>query len=477
MIFLTKSLAQRSPDYFCNSFHRGLYQRPQTNLTLKTIIYRFILAIILTAVVAACTKEPDRIGTDVIPPSDRLPFGLDTTIVLEAWSTLEDSVRTDETSQNILGSYWDPYFGITTASIYTQLRLPFTGHSFGSNVVVDSAVLTIALKGAYGDSTSVQTIRIHELLDSINYDSTYYSNQVLAFDAFPLATKSFVAKPYDSVMVDTVKYAPHLRFRLDQSAPSFIQKIITAPTAALSNNTEFLKHLKGLYLTAELPSSSGKGTLMYINLEATLSELVIYYSNSDSSSQSFSLVINGACARFNNFNHHGYTHADPVFRQQVINKDTLLGQQYLYLQAMGGVKTYLRIPELSFLNNTTKAAINEARLIISNADKNGKYSPPDKLILYEEDKSNDIYFLTEQYQGDDYFGGTYNKSTGEYFFRITRYIQDITDGNRHTDRHLTLIASSPSVRGYRLIFNGTQPFEPNRYNQRLRLRVIYTKLP
>lgn len=444
---------------------------------LKTNINRFILAIILTAIVAACTKEPDRVGTDVIPPSDRLPFGLDTTIVIEAWSVLEDSVRTDETSQNILGSYWDPYFGITTASIYTQLRLPFTGHSFGNSVVVDSAVLTLALRGAYGDSTSVQTIRIHELLDSINYDSTYYSNRVLAFDAFPLTTKSLIARPYDSVMIDTVKYAPHLRFRLDQSAPAFIQKIITAPASALSNNTEFLKYLKGLYITAEMPTNSGKGTLMYINLEAALSELVIYYGNSDSAAQSFSLVINSASARFNNFNHHGYVHADPVFRQQVINKDTLLGRQYLYLQAMGGVKTFLRIPDLSLLDNNRKVAINEARLIISNADKGGKYSPPDKLILYEEDNNNDIHFLTEQYQGDDYFGGTYNSTSGEYFFRITRYIQDITDGNRHTDRHLTLIASSPSVRGYRLIFNGTQPIEPNRYNQRLRLRVIYTKLP
>ncbi|MDK2908734.1 MAG: hypothetical protein PWR20_301 [Bacteroidales bacterium] len=440
--------------------------------------YRFFsLVAILALMVSACTKEPDRIGTDIIPPSDRLTFGQDTTITLEAYSIIDDSVRTDETSQNILGSYWDPVFGITTASIYTQLRLPFVGHSFGTNPVVDSAILKLAIKGAYGDTTSIQTIKVYELTSDIYYDSIYYSKRNAAYNAVPLASKTMLVRPYDSVYIDTVKYAPHLRIRLDQSAPAFIQKIFSASSDALSTNDEFIKYIKGLYITAEPANAPGTGTLMYINLESALSELVIYYKNDEEDSLSFSLVINSSSARFNNFNHQDYLQANASFKQQVINKDTTLGKEKLYLQAMGGVKIKLQVPELTQLTHNKKIAINDAVLELYNIDNNSTYGAPDKLLLYEESKGGEIKFLTEQNQGDEYFGGTYNSTAGKYFFRIPRYVQGIVDGTRDSTNHLTLQVSGPSVRAYRLVIGGTQPTDPAIYNQRVKLRVVYTILP
>ena len=426
----------------------------------------------------ACTKEPNRIGTDIIPPSDRLMFGRDTTITLEAYSILEDSVRTDETSQNVLGSYWDPIFGITTASIYTQLRLPFVGHSFGPNPIVDSAILKLAIKGAYGDTTSFQTIKVFELTKDIYYDSVYYSKRTVAYDPLPLVSKTLRVRPYDSVYINTVKYAPHLRIRLDQSAPAFIQKIFSASSDVLSTNQEFIKYIKGLYITAEPVGAPNTGTLMYVNLESALSELVIYYKNDEKDSLSFSLVIGSAAARFNHFSHQDYNQAHPDFRNQVINKDTTLGKEKLYLQAMGGVKTILRIPNLDpILGHGKKIAINDAVLELYNIDKNSIYSAPDKLLLYEEAQGGGITFLTEQNQGADYFGGIYNSKTGKYFFRIPRYIQGIADGTRDGTKHLTLQVSGPSVRAYRLMLGGTKPSDESLYNQRVKLRVIYTILP
>ena len=441
--------------------------------------YRFYTIVAAIALMAgACTKEPDRIGTDIIPPSDRLAFGRDTTITLEAYSIIDDSVRTDETSQNILGSYWDPVFGITTASIYTQLRLPFVGHSFGTNPVIDSAILKLAVKGAYGDTTSLQTIKVYELTSDIYYDSIYYSKRTVSHDPVPLVSKTMLVRPYDSVYIDTVKYAPHLRIRLDQSAPAFIQKIFSASSDALSKNEEFIKYIKGLYITAEPATAPGTGTLMYINLESALSELVIYYKNDEKDSLSFSLVISSAAARFNNFDHQGYSQANNAFRQQVINKDTTLGKEKLYLQAMGGVKTIFRIPDLGQLTSGgKKVAINDAVLELYNIDKNSTYAAPDKLLLYEESKGGEIKFLAEQNQGAEYFGGTYDSKKGKYFFRIPRYVQGIADGTRDSTKHLTLQVSGPSVRAYRLIMGGTEPTDPSIYNQRVKLRVIYTILP
>jgi len=113
---------------------------------LKQIIQKTCWFVFLAFLAGSCTKEPDQIGTSIIPPTDKLQYGIDTTILLDAYSIVEDSVRTDETSQNILGSYWDPIFGISTAGIYTQLSLPFVGHSSGNTPIIDSAILKLAIK-------------------------------------------------------------------------------------------------------------------------------------------------------------------------------------------------------------------------------------------------------------------------------------------------------------------------------------------
>ena len=430
----------------------------------------------LVLIFSACTKEPDSLGTKTQPPSDRLHYGIDTTITLTAYSLIEDSVRTDETSMNILGSYWDPVFGITTASIYTQFRLATAGHDFGTNPLVDSLVLRLAYKGMYGDSTSQQTIKIYELSQGIVYGNNYYSNQNLSYDPTPLITKTFVAKPSDSVLVDTVKVAPHLRIRLDQSAPQFVQKLLSIPTDSMSKNESFVRHFKGFYITADKASVPNQGTLMYFNLESALSEMTIYYKNSEKDSISFSYVINSSCARFNNYNHYNYADASSEFRQQVINKDTLKGKNLLYLQAMGGVKTYLQFPDLTNLGGG-KAAINEAKIYFSNTDKGGDYAAPSKLILVELKKDNDIAFLTDQYQGDAYFGGAYQSELGNYWFRITRYIQDLASNKNNRTGRLSLLASSSSVRGYRLVLGGYQPDNPAYFGKGIKLHIVYTKTP
>jgi hypothetical protein len=222
----------------------------------------------------------------------------------------------------------------------------------------------------------------------------------------------------------------------------------------------------------------GKGSLLYVNLESALTELILYYKNDESDSLSFSLVVNSATARFNHFDHYGYAHADPLFKQQVLYNDKTLGKEILYLQTMGGIKTVVKIPDLKGLvADGQKIAITEAKLIISNADANSIYSAPDNLVLFEEDTTGQVYFLSEQSIGTEYFGGIYNSNQQNYYFRIPRYIQDIFDGTRDSTRHLTLIASSPSVRGNRLVFGGTNPTNPSLYEKRLRLQIVYTFLP
>ena len=433
--------------------------------------------LLLAVVVFSCSKEANKLGTSVVPANSRLQFGYDTAVTINAYSMIDDSVRTDETSLNVLGSYWDPVFGITTASIYGQLRLPSTGHSFGTNPVIDSAVLVLSFSGAYGDSSAMQTIKIHEVAEQMFYDSIYYSNKSLQIDPIPLASKTFLASPYDSVLVDTVKVSPRMKIRLDQSAPAFIQKLLTASTTVMASNDEFIKYIYGLYLTAESPAGPNQGLLMYLNLESTISGLTLYYKNDETDSLSFDYVINSSSARYNNYNHFSYAQADPGFIQQVVQKDTILGKNTLYLQAMGGVKTVLKFPDLSNLTQNGKIAINEARLVIYDGEHNSTYKAPGSLILIRQKSDGDIAFLPDQYIGDTYFGGTYDSTLYNYNFRITRYIQSLVAGTELSSTRLFLLAPSAAVRGHRLVINGTAPSNQAVAQKKIQLLVLFTKLP
>lgn len=91
---------------------------------------------------------------------------------------------------------------------------------------------------------------------------------------------------------------------------------------------------------------------------------------------------------------------------------------------MGGIKTVVKIPDLKGLvADGQKIAITEAKLIISNADANSIYSAPDNLVLFEEDTTGQVYFLSEQSIEPEYlevYTILINKTTTSGFHDIFR---------------------------------------------------------
>ena len=116
----------------------------EKRLTMAAI---FLLIGLIT--ISSCKKVESDLGVDILPSSDQLGLEVDT-LELNSYSSLEDSLRSDEFSSNMLGSYNDETFGKTKASIYTQLRLSviptFTDLS---NTVVDSVVLSLNIVDFY----------------------------------------------------------------------------------------------------------------------------------------------------------------------------------------------------------------------------------------------------------------------------------------------------------------------------------------
>ncbi len=435
----------------------------------ENLIWIFFVLAIFTV---SCNKN-EEIGSNIQPSENLLDVVFQNSIPITAHTITEDSVRTDETLLNMIGSYFDPIFGYTTAGMYTQFRLTTTAVDFGTNPVCDSIVLSLSYsKGFYGDTTSQMTLNVYELADVMNIDNNYYSNQRLGIYKTDLAHYSFIPNLKDSVAVGTSKYAPHLRVKLKKSLGD---KIIGASgTSDLTDNTTFLKFFKGLYITTNKVSSDG--SIIYISPTSSLSKLTVYYHN-DTDTSEYKLVINENSARFNTFDHYKYVGASSALRQQ-ISGDTVLGDNSLYLQAMSGTKIRLKFPKAvdsTFFDNTplSKVAINKAELVIevdATTVVDG-FDPPSILSLVVINKDGTYSFLPDVAYGESYFGGTYSSTTHEYRFNISKYLQNSLLNGSFNDKGLFIVVSGSAVKGNRAFIKGPLSVEDN-----MRLEVIYTKL-
>lgn len=441
----------------------------------------FLLLSIFLITLPACKKDPYKLGLSLLPPTDTLSVSTNDTATIIAYSVLQDSIRTDETTTNILGSLVDPVFGVTTASFCTQLRLSTEGVDFGINPVLDSVVLMLRYSSIYGDPNSLQRVKVFELNENISVDSAYYSNHQIQYYNTFLADYTFKPNLKDSISIYGTKVLPHLRINLNNYSNYFGNKILYAPSDALLSNANFIKFIKGLYI--ESSTVSANGSLISFNMNTGLTGMVVFFHNQDATgnvidSLNYSFVINALCARINTFDHNHYTDAIPEFKSQVLNHDTNQGKNILFFQGLAGVKIKLRLPFIKDFGKSQKIAINNAILVLKNFETDTTLSPPLQLTMVQEDSLGIMRYLIDDNEGISYFGGTYNASDRSYHFRITRHIQQIIQGKTENN-NLYLLVNNPSSKVLmtkRMIGIGTQPQFPAINSDRLQLQIFYTKV-
>jgi len=424
----------------------------------------------------ACKKDPYKVGLDLLPPTDTLNVKTVDTSTVVAYSVFQDSVRSDETTLNIMGSLMDPIFGSTTAGIYAQYRLVAETPNFGINPALDSLVLQLPYGVIYGDTNALQTIRIYEISQNFYPDSVYYSNQHIETYKIPIATYTFKPDRYDSLTVGGVKTAPHIRINLTKVSNYLGNKLLHAPSAYLSTNDNFLLFMKGLYIES-VPVSNG-GALMSLDLTNTISKMALYFHNQSTDSLHFDFVVSSLSARFNHIDHNNYVDAVPELQQQVLHHDTTLGKNTLYVQGLGGMRVRLRLPFLKDFLKSGKIAINSAVLSFTNAQTDTSLQPPVKLNLLLIDTAGKVSLMTDQSEGTSYFNGFYIPGTRTYSFRISRQVQQILDG-KTTNYDMYLQANDPTANVLvtdRISLTGTRPQLPSFSGDRVKLKLIYTKL-
>lgn len=402
---------------------------------------------------SSCTKEISPIGLDLLNPIDMLSMGYTDTISIRAYTIPDDSVYTRRLSYAQVGSMYDPIFGRTNATFYSQVLTSTTSARFGTNPVFDSAFLYLPYKGAsYGDTLSNMTLRVYELTESIIDSVHAYSNQSVSYDAAnPIGEITFRPAPHDSVTYEGSKHIPTLRIRINEKFGNFV---LAADTTSLNTSAAFAKYFKGISIVAEPQNSPGKGCIINLDLTTLNSYIKMYYHNTEDTTSYF-FDVNSTCPRFQNYDHNGYAEAIPMLKQQM-EGNTSLGQQFLFAQGLGGVKIKIEFPYLKQSLDPQKTILNDAQLILGNASVSDVFKSPTYLTLRNvgENGTTSPFNMVDEDQGAGYFDGTYDAGSNLYRFRLTRYVQQLLLGQGNTNG-LHLIIPSSGYNGARLVLNGT----------------------
>jgi len=385
----------------------------------------------------------------------------------------------------LLGNLDDPLFGKVKSELYLSFLLNASPPDFSTvqQNGFDSLVLILQYDtlGAYGNATSQQKISVYELTDSISIRDTFYSDTSFRFKPQPLAVASKVIRMKDSVSVidpltkKTVKLAPHLRIRMnDDFGRAIIQNTTDTKTDAL-----FSRFFRGVYITSETELNQ---PMMYgfnfsgaaLSSQSELNKLRIYYkvpSGDSTLSRTYDFTINTATV-------NRFIHDISGSQAEASLNDALKAKDLTFLQAMGSVKTRVRINDLHKMKGKL---INKATLDVYIADiaaGSGTYSPPAQIVAEtRDDKGRSLLvpdisqLINNNVNFTNVFGGTIaaQGTVRKYTMNITNHVKTaLRDTSYNADIYLNILTEAE--RPQRVVFYGSgHPTYP------MKLKITYTK--
>ena len=440
------------------------------------ISLQVILCLTVAFLSFSCSKTTQSIGNGLISEGDLMGVYYTDTLDIECHSMTIDSIATQGMTSILLGSIMDPIMGRTDASIFTQLHLSSTNQQFGDNPVVDSVVLQLAYNGFFGDTTTLQTIHVYELADSLRSTENYYQFSDVTVKPDDLA-HGFQCYPHPKttgmvIGTDTITNAV-LRIPLDNS---FGEQLIHADSSVYSAPEKFKEFLYGLKICCESVTQDG-AILSFLPNSNTLTVLQLYYHESpeQETRMRYNYYITSDDLYFNQY-HHDYTLGAPEFVQQVVDGDTAMGQQQLYLQSMGGVRSLIRFPHIHqwATSEKTHIVINEAKLILPTSplvSDSSLYEDISSLALLYIKENGNTSVLPDYMEGSNYYGGTYSKTQRQVVFRISEYLQRLMKEQK-ADRGMYLSITGASYNALRWILTGPESNEDNKLRCEIKYSIV-----
>ena len=477
----------------------------------------FITLLFLSFLNWHCTKiDTTTIGAGLIPAVDNVNT-FDTLITVIA-NTIDSSATDCPTiypgEDHALGIIKnDPLFGTTQASIFVQMEppfFPFYWPAIKTDMTLDSVVLVLSYRGAYGDSTIPQKVDVHEISNTFTPDSS--SCSTYGFNSAILGSAIYTPQRLsDSVKVTDDTSSNQLRIKLSNAAGiAFGQKLLlqdSSSTGAFNNDSTYKLFSKGF---AIVPDASFTGNaLTYYNLTDLNTKLAVYFKYKRAGLSDTAVVYYFAMGLFGfDANNIAHNHTGSEMSKYVTNVPRPLGDTVIYLQNSPG--TYAQI-QLQGLDKLSNRIIHRAELtmeeVYSPSTLDNIFIAPDFLYLDMKDSTNGFYHnvpcdlvTTNGVPDISSFGGVRTNFTdslghtrSKYIFNLSRYIQKIVTTHRS---NATLRLRAPTYISTTIGFTDdcgliTPPLayplnDPafgrvkmgggNSTNYRMKLRIIYSKL-
>jgi hypothetical protein len=416
--------------------------------------------LIFSITITACNGGDVGLGVNLIPGASVIySRNYEEEGNIRSYTFTDEKIRVDHPTANFVGSFNDPIFGRTDGSFAAQLRIS-SNPVFDPAATLDSLVLRLTYKEIYGDTSTVQTLNVYEMLGDLDFDAKYMStfNLKALTSPNPIGTASFIPKfKTDSANTDTV--AQYVRIRLD---PLFGNRLLKFDSLKMASNEEFLKNFKGIYI--EPSPVNRKGTL--IGLSPTSTAMGIYYHTAAKDSLFFIYNVSANSANIAAFSHN-YLKSEFIshLNQEVI-QDTLI-----YVQPTGGTKAKINIPSLDKWKDSTSYIIDKATIVFyvdTLASDMDRFHIPPRVYLKYLDSTGTEVFPKDSELSSYYYGGYYDSTTGSYTFNITRHLQQIIKKEIETTSFY-LVHADRSGTASRVILKSGNSSQP------IKLQVKYTR--
>lgn len=451
---------------FCVMVAASSIKKVYMKKNFNCVVYILLLATNLI-LLHSCNEDPNIIGGNIIDEDPFNPNKIDTVTII-SYSLPYDSVMTSALSKEygfMVGSIYDAIFGKTTSSCALSFSTVKGALKDSVNpITVDSVILRIPYNNIFGKLETEHTFRVYELddlLDTINY----YSNREPNYFSSEIGSKTFTP------VLDTTKGSTQfLEIPLDNSLGN---KILNFPNSVLNSNQEFVKEFNGIYICPDPINTPNSGSMMKLSLKSTETKIRIYYHTAVVDSSYYDLTVTSDTKNYLYYDHNNYEEASQSFKNQVLECDTTLGSEKLFLQTMGGVMVKITFPYIQEFKKIENLAIQDAKLFFTVNTEDTYFGVPSAFDLVKMKSENGQMTLINDYvASSNYYNGTLASGTETFFFRINLHLKDMINGKTEDNSVYLHIRNSNSIYGRVLLYGAN----PNDIENRIKLQITYTTI-
>lgn len=449
-------------------------------------LFKITAALVIGSVMLwSCEPDADQLGSQFFQNGAQ---GTEALFPVVAYNVNNgDSIRTDAVRLNsaALGAFSEPQFGLQKAAYVTQVRLSSYAPNFGTNPVIDSAVMVI--KPVYAaDSLTTTTVEDYIYPDGavaakkvvVSYPVTKYGktklNNRTIFNIKVNEVTEFLGSSADQVRSNKIvttgevigskvfngditsinitkdsdnstlfERAASLRIPLDSTF--FQNKIVNAAANNLSDAATFIRYFKGLKISVD----ENDGYIF--NIDPNSIQVNLYYkkdkvdgTTTTRESAIYALDLGSANAHFSQIT---FNRASTPSAAALASANLQTGDARIFAQGMGGPGIGIRVPSqtvntIKDLYKNDKAGIISAKIRIYTAKDNwdNSYKKPDNFVVRQRDLTPEtgepVYlndFLTDM--STLAYTGLYNlvkaydldKNPSHYDIGITQTFKDIIE--------------------------------------------------